>query len=69
MRVLIAGAAGFVGSHTVLELLEAGYDVYAIDNFYNSVEGEDNSLVVVATCMLLLHSLNHVEIASTHPAA
>jgi len=38
MRVLITGAAGFIGSHTVLELLEAGHEVYAIDNFYNSVE-------------------------------
>jgi UDP-glucose 4-epimerase len=39
MRVLLAGAAGFIGSHTVLELLEAGHQIYAIDNFYNAVEG------------------------------
>lgn len=41
MRVLIAGAAGFIGSHTVLELLEAGHEVYGIDNFYNAVEGKN----------------------------
>ncbi|KAF1595347.1 UNVERIFIED_CONTAM: UDP-glucose 4-epimerase, partial [Eudyptes robustus] len=36
-----AGAAGFIGSHTVLELLEAGHEVFAFDNFYNSVEDAD----------------------------
>lgn len=40
MRVLVAGAAGFIGSHTILELLNSGHQVYAIDNFYNAVEGD-----------------------------
>jgi UDP-glucose 4-epimerase len=35
--VLVTGAAGFIGSHTVLELLEAGYEVLALDNFCNSI--------------------------------
>lgn len=38
-KVLVTGGAGFIGSHTVLELLEAGYEVIAIDNFLNSVPG------------------------------
>lgn len=41
MKVLVAGAAGFIGSHTILELLESGHQVYAIDNFYNAVEGDE----------------------------
>ncbi|KAI6183153.1 UDP-N-acetylglucosamine 4-epimerase [Aphelenchoides bicaudatus] len=45
MKVLVAGAAGFIGSHTVLELLESGHQVYAIDNFYNAVEGKDGKAV------------------------
>ncbi|KAI6222830.1 UDP-N-acetylglucosamine 4-epimerase [Aphelenchoides besseyi] len=45
MRVLVAGAAGFIGSHTILELLEAGHEVYAIDNFYNAVEDTDGKAV------------------------
>jgi len=36
MSVLVTGGTGFIGSHTVVELLEAGYDVVVFDNFYNS---------------------------------
>ena len=36
MRVLVTGGAGYIGSHTVLSLLEAGYDVLIADNFINS---------------------------------
>lgn len=36
MRVLVTGGAGYIGSHTCLELLLAGHDVVAIDNFTNS---------------------------------
>lgn len=38
MSVLVTGGAGFIGSHTCVELLEAGYDVIVIDNLSNSSE-------------------------------
>jgi UDP-glucose 4-epimerase len=37
-RILVTGGAGYIGSHTVLELLEAGYDVTVVDNLSNSSE-------------------------------
>lgn len=38
MKVLVTGGTGFIGSHTIVELQQAGYDVVAIDNFENSTE-------------------------------
>lgn len=37
-RVLVTGGAGYIGSHTVVELLEAGFDVIVLDNLVNSSE-------------------------------
>lgn len=36
MSILVTGGAGYIGSHTCVELLEAGYDVIVIDNLSNS---------------------------------
>ncbi|MDP3891365.1 UDP-glucose 4-epimerase GalE [Nocardioides sp.] len=36
MRVLVSGGAGYIGSHTVLSLIEAGHDVVVVDDFSNS---------------------------------
>ncbi|XP_045401980.1 UDP-glucose 4-epimerase [Lemur catta] len=38
-KVLVTGGAGYIGSHTVLELLEAGYAPVVIDNFHNAFRG------------------------------
>ena len=36
MKILVTGGAGYIGSHTCVELLEAGYDVVVVDNLYNA---------------------------------
>ena len=36
MRVLVTGGAGFIGSHTVVQLVAAGHDVVVVDNFSNA---------------------------------
>lgn len=36
MKILVTGGAGFIGSHTVVELHEAGFEPVIIDNLYNS---------------------------------
>ena len=36
MAILVTGGAGYIGSHTCIELLNAGYDVVVVDNLCNS---------------------------------
>ncbi len=36
MAVLVAGGAGYIGSHTAVELINQGFDVIIADNFSNS---------------------------------
>lgn len=36
MSILVTGGAGYIGNHTCIELLEAGYQVVVVDNLCNS---------------------------------
>lgn len=36
--ILVTGGAGYIGSHTTIELIQSGYDVVVVDNLYNSKE-------------------------------
>ena len=36
MSILVTGGTGYIGSHTCVELINAGHDVIVLDNFYNS---------------------------------
>lgn len=38
MAILVTGGAGYIGSHTCIELIEAGYEVVIVDNLSNSCE-------------------------------
>lgn len=37
-KILLTGGAGYIGSHTYLALLEAGFEVVIFDSFYNAKE-------------------------------
>ena len=38
MSILVSGGAGYIGSHTCVELIKAGYDIVVADNLINSSE-------------------------------
>ena len=46
-KILVTGGLGFIGSHTVVELQLAGYEVVIIDNLYNSKIGVLESIIAI----------------------
>lgn len=50
-RILVTGGTGYIGSHTVVELMQTGYDVVIVDNFSNSNQAVlDGIAAIVGTC-------------------
>lgn len=44
MKILVTGGAGYIGSHTCVDLLENGYEVVIIDNLYNASQKSVNRI-------------------------
>ncbi len=47
MKLLVTGGCGYIGSHTIVELLENNYDVVCIDNFSNSKKEVINNINII----------------------
>ena len=61
MRILVTGGAGYIGSHTALELLGAGHVVVVVDNLINSREEALDRVMELAGRPLTFHlSLIHI---------
>ena len=41
MSILVSGGAGYIGSHTCVELIQAGYDIVVADNLVQFQPGSD----------------------------
>jgi UDP-glucose 4-epimerase len=58
MRVLVSGGAGYIGSHTVVQLVAAGHDVLIVDNFANSKPTVVNRLEALTGAHLPVHAFD-----------
>ncbi len=52
MKVLVTGGAGYIGSHTCVELLEAGHEVFVVDNLCNGHEAALDRVQSITNCEL-----------------
>ncbi len=65
MRVLVTGGAGYIGSHTVLSLVEAGHDPVVVDSFVNAKPAVVARLERLAGRPVPAHRLDLTDAAAT----
>ena len=58
MKILVTGGAGYIGSHTCLELLQAGHEVVVVDNLSNSKEESLKRIQEISGKSLEFHRVN-----------
>jgi UDP-glucose 4-epimerase len=58
MKILVSGGAGYIGSHTVIQLVAAGHDVVIVDNFSNSQPTVLGRMEALTGTSLTLHSFD-----------
>ncbi len=58
MKILVTGGAGYIGSHTCVELLNKDYDVVVVDNLYNSSEKSLNRVMEITGKQLTFYNVD-----------
>ena len=58
MRILVTGGAGYIGSHTCVELLAAGYEVTVVDSLINSREESIRRVEEISGRKLIFHKVD-----------
>jgi len=58
MKILVTGGAGYIGSHTCIELIKAGYEVVVIDNLINSSLKSLKRIEKLYDCNISFHKVD-----------
>ena len=61
MKILLTGGAGYIGSHTAVELLAAGHDIVIGDNFSNSKKDVIDRIKQIAKRDFKLYEIDFAE--------
>lgn len=57
-KILVTGGAGYIGSHTIIELLNSGYDILSVDNYSNSSVSTYNRIEKITGKKILFEELD-----------
>ena len=52
MKILVTGGTGYIGSHTVVELIESGYEPIIIDNLFYAIIPRINGICTFSTIVV-----------------
>ncbi|WP_439880980.1 UDP-glucose 4-epimerase GalE [Pontibacter sp. MBLB2868] len=63
-KILVTGGAGYIGSHTVVELVEAGFEPIIIDNFSNSKESALEGIKAILHKSIICHTIDCTDAAA-----
>ena len=63
-KILVTGGAGYIGSHTVVELVEAGYEPIIIDNFSNSEESALEDIKAILKKEVTCHKIDCTDVTA-----
>ena len=58
MRILVTGGAGFIGSHTCVELIRSGFEVVVVDNLCNSSRASINRIEKMLNCKIPFYRID-----------
>ena len=61
MKILVTGGAGYIGSHTCIELIKAGYEVVVVDNLCNSSLESLNRVEKLLDCNIPFHKVDMLD--------
>lgn len=64
MKILVTGGAGYIGSHTCVELIEAGFEPVVVDNLYNSSEEALQRVEAITGHSVPLHKVDITDAAA-----
>ena len=65
MKILVTGGTGYIGSHTVVELVQAGYEVEILDNLYNSKESVLDRIQEITGARPVFHKVDLLDFPGT----
>ena len=58
LNILVTGGAGYIGSHTIIELLKVGHSVVVVDNFCNSSEESINRIEKITGIVIPVYKVD-----------